>query len=97
MGPKEADDPNPHQKNHGIRNNHQEADEKVFGRIPFANFFILFAGLLRIDLRRAESFFLPEESIIVVFRYGFAQELLWRESWALNVIGHYVVDLSDFD
>ena len=40
---------------------------------------------------------LPEDYIIVVFRYGMAQELLWRVSWALNVIGHNVVDLSDFD
>ena len=40
---------------------------------------------------------LPEEYIIVVFKYGMAQELLWRVSWALNVIGHNVVDLSDFD
>ena len=40
---------------------------------------------------------LPEDYIIVVFRYGMAQELLWRVSWALNVIGHNIVDLSDFD
>jgi len=40
---------------------------------------------------------LPEDYIIVVFKYGMAQELLWRVSWALNVIGHNVVDLSDFD
>ena len=26
-----------------------------------------------------------------------AQELLWRVLWALNVIGHNIVDLSDFD
>ena len=40
---------------------------------------------------------LPEDYIIVMFRYGMAQELLWRVSWALNVIGHNIVDLSDFD
>ena len=44
-----------------------------------------------------ESDILPEDYIIVVFRYGMAQELLWRVSWALNVIGHNIVDLSDFD
>ena len=43
------------------------------------------------------SHILPEDYIIVVFKYGMAQELLWRVSWALNVIGHNVVDLSDFD
>jgi hypothetical protein len=40
---------------------------------------------------------LPEDYIIVVFRYGMAQESPLRVSWALNVIGHNVVDLSDFD
>ena len=40
---------------------------------------------------------LPDEYIIVVFKHGMAQELLRRVSWALNVIGHNVVDLSDFD
>ena len=40
---------------------------------------------------------LPEDYIIVVFRNGMAQELLWRVSWALDVIGHNIVDLSDFD
>ena len=40
---------------------------------------------------------LPEDYIIVVFRYGMAQKFLWRVSWALNVIGHNIVDLSDFD
>ena len=44
-----------------------------------------------------EGDILPEDFIIVVFRYGMAQELLWRVSWALNVIGHNIVDLSDFD
>ena len=44
-----------------------------------------------------EGDILPEDYIIVVFRYGMAQELLWRVSWALNVIGHNIVDLSDFD
>ena len=43
------------------------------------------------------SHILPEDYLIVVFKYGMAQELLWRVSWALNVIGHNVVDLSDFD
>ena len=33
----------------------------------------------------------------MVFQYGMAQELLWRVLWALNVIGHNIVDLSDFD
>ena len=37
---------------------------------------------------------LPEEYIIVVFRYGMAQELLWRMSWALNVIGCNVLDIT---
>jgi len=57
---------------------------------------VLSLGLSRID---GSSFgcILPEDYIIVVFRYGMAQELLWRVSWALNVIGHNVVDLSDFD
>ena len=41
--------------------------------------------------------FLPEDYIVVVFRYGMSQELLWRVSWALNVIGHNIVDLSDYD
>ena len=41
--------------------------------------------------------YLPEYYHVVVFRYGMAQELLWRVSWALNVIGHNIVDLSDFD
>jgi hypothetical protein len=41
--------------------------------------------------------FLPEDYIVVVFRCGISQELLWRVSWALNVIGHNIVDLSDYD
>ena len=44
-----------------------------------------------------EDDILPEDYIIVVFRYGMAQELLWRVSWALHVIGHNIVDLSDFN
>ena len=38
--------------------------------------------------------FLPENYIVVVFCCGMSQELLWR---ALNVIGHNIVDLSDYD
>ena len=41
----------------------------------------------------ANGCILPEDYIVVVFRYGMARELLWRVSWALNVIGHNVVDL----
>ena len=41
--------------------------------------------------------FLPEDYIVMVFRYGMSQELLWRVSWELNVIGHNIVDLSDYD
>ena len=33
----------------------------------------------------------------MVLQYGMAQELLWRVSGALNVVGHNIVDLSDFD
>ena len=40
---------------------------------------------------------LPGEIIVVVFKFGMAAELLWRVSWALNVIGHNIVHLSDYD
>ena len=43
------------------------------------------------------SHLLPEVYIVVVFRYGMSQKLLWRVSWAFNVIGHNIVDLSDYD
>ena len=41
--------------------------------------------------------FLPADYIVVVFPYCTSPELLWRVSWALNVIGHTIVDLSDYD
>jgi len=40
---------------------------------------------------------LPSEFITVVMRGGMLPELLWRVSWALNGIGHNIVELSVFD
>ena len=40
---------------------------------------------------------LPSEFISVVLRGGMLPELLWRVSWALNGIGHNIVELSVFD
>ena len=40
---------------------------------------------------------LPSEFISVVMRGGMLPELLWRVSWALNGIGHNIVELSVFD
>ena len=40
---------------------------------------------------------LPTEFVSVVLRPGMAPELLWRVSWALNGIGHNIVELSVFD
>ena len=39
----------------------------------------------------------PTEFICVPLKAGMSAELLWRLSWALNVIGHNVVELSDYD
>ena len=40
---------------------------------------------------------LPDEFVSVVLRPGMAPALLWRVSWALNGIGHNIVELSVFD
>ena len=39
----------------------------------------------------------PLEFICVPLKAGMPADLLWRLSWALNVVGHNVVDLSDYD
>ena len=41
--------------------------------------------------------FLPADYIVVIFCYGMSKELLWRVSWAMNVIRHNIVDLSDYN
>ena len=44
-----------------------------------------------------ETCALPTEFVSVVLRPGMAPELLWRVSWALNGIGHNIVELSVYD
>ena len=40
---------------------------------------------------------LPTEFVCVVLKPGMSAELLWRVSWALNGIGHNIVELSLYD
>ena len=40
---------------------------------------------------------LPLDFVTVVLRPGMSPELLWRVSWALNGIGHNIVELSVYD
>ena len=48
-------------------------------------------------VRDGELCALPDEFVSVVLRPGMAPALLWRVSWALNGIGHNIVELSVFD
>jgi len=64
--------------------------------------FIVVEGIHRVIavvemFRDGELCLLPEDFVSVVLRPGMAPELLWRVSWALNGIGHNIVELSVFD